>query len=239
MSNQISKHPDHEEIFSLLPWYVNRTLVGEKRGAVSSHIENCHECQHEIQFLESMSDTVKSDSQAAYRENADIDKSLANVMNRIDDKSHQTSALDADASSLRNRLSEFFKFAMTLPVTLPATLPVNRWGATALAGTLVAVLGFQMYFSQSNDDYSVLSSSDITDSSMRLSVEMTTAVDQQQAQSIIEQGVEKLGQQIDIETKADGVYTVIFKDSVTVTELSKLISDLESEVQIKRVEILP
>ncbi|ASJ73533.1 anti-sigma factor family protein [Granulosicoccus antarcticus] len=231
MSNKISNHPDHEEIFSLLPWYVNLTLDEGQRGAVSSHIKNCDECQREIQFLESLSETVKIETEDAYSTHVDVDKSLANVMNRIDEESHQTNAVASGASSLLNQLGEFFKFATTLPVT--------QWGATALAGLLVAVLGFQVYFSQSNDDYSVLSSSDITDSSMRLSVEMSTAVGLQQAQSIIEQGVEKLGQRIDIEAKADSVYTVIFKDSIAVPELSKLIADLESDAQVKRVEILP
>jgi hypothetical protein len=50
--------------------------------------------------------------------------------------------------------------------------------------------------------------------------------------------LEKLGQQIDIETKTDGFYAIVFRDPIGVSELSNVITVLENKTKIKRVEIL-
>ena len=231
MSNQITNRPDHDEIMSLLPWYVNQTLGEDQRGAVSNHIENCDECQREIQLLTSLNEAVQSDAQNDYSVHADVDKNLASVMSRIDAKEHQINKIASVPSLLLQKIGEMFKFATALPVA--------QWGATAAAGLLVAVLGVQLFSDQSDDNYSVLSSSDIDNAPMRLSVELTVKEDWEQARPIIQQKIDKLEQSIDIEMKTDGVYVIAFRDSVAVTELRQLILDLENDAQIRRVELLP
>ncbi len=231
MSNQINNRPDHDEIMSLLPWYVNQTLDKDLRGTVSSHIEHCGECQREIQLLSSLNEAVQNDVQNEYREHSDIDKNLASVMSRIDANEHQVNTKASVSSFLKQKISELSRFG-----TAGSGVP---WGATAVAGVLVAVLGFQLFYDQSDTVYSVLSSSDVDNAPMRLSVELTSTEDWEQARPIIKQNIDKLAQQIDIEMKTDGVYVIAFKDSVAVTELRQLILDLENEAQIQRVELLP
>ncbi len=231
MSNQTSKHPNHEEFVSLLPWFVNRTLDANKRNEVLSHIETCDECQREIRFLETMRDTLQNDARENYTRHADLDRNLASVMSRIDEKSQPSGTTAIAASSLLQRLEKYLGFSMRLPAT--------QWGATAVAGFLVAVLGFQLYFNSSNDDYSVLSSPGLNDTTMRLSVEMTTSMNQQQAQLIIQQEAEKSGHAIDIEVMNDGIFSVVLKEPVGVAELSRLISELEAMDQVRRVEVQP
>ncbi len=231
MSNETSNNPDHEEIFSLLPWYANQTLEGHQKAAVSSHLESCEECQRELEFLASLNDTIKSDAQSAYSLHADVEKDLASVMNRVDTNNHQTNNLTSGVSFLQQKLGELFRF--------PSTLTVPQWGATALAGLFVAVFGFQFFYSQPDDDYSVLSSPAQNDTAMRLSVEVTPSLDQEQAYFMIQQELDKLGQQSDIEPNASGGYIIVFRESVGVTELSKLVDDLQKKPRISRVEILP
>lgn len=230
MSKQIDNSAKHDEIVSLLPWFVNQTLDNHQKQAVLSHIDNCVECQNEIHFLESLNGTLKNDAQNSHSMRADVSKDFANVMNRIDANSQRTNAVVSMPSFILSKLGNLFKFA--------TALPVPQWSATALAGLLAAVLGFQFYYAQSDNDYSVLSSSNIGDAAMRLSVEFAPAVNLGQAQTIIQGELEKLEQQADIDTTKDGMYTIVFKESIDVNELSNLILILENKVQIKRVEIL-
>ncbi len=231
MSNETGNHPDHEEIFSLLPWYANQTLEGHQRAAVSSHLEGCEECQRELQFLTSLNDSARSDAQHVYSLHADVEKDLASVMSRVDTHPHQTNTVTSGVSFLQQKLGDLFRF--------PSTLSVPQWGATALAGLFVAVVGFQFFHSQPDDDYSVLSSPATNNTAMRLSVEVMPALDQEQAYSMIQQELDKLGQQIDVEPNASGGYLIVFRESVGVPELSKLVEDLQNMPQIRRVEIMP
>lgn len=230
MSNQINNSTKHDEIMSLLPWFVNQTLDNHQKQVVLSHIDNCVECQDEIQFLESLNGTLKDDAQNTHSLHADVSNDFANVMNQIDVKSQRTNAMVSMPYSLLGKLGNLFKSA--------TALPVPQWSATALAGLLVAVLGFQFYYAESDNDYSVLSSSDINDAAMRLSIELAPAVNEGQAQNIIQDELEKLEQQADIDRTTDDLYTIVFKESIDVNELSNLILRLENKVQIKRVEIL-
>ncbi len=231
MSKQITHCPDHDEIMSLLPWYVNQTLDKDQRETVSSHVEHCGECQREIQLLTSLNEAVQNDVQNDYREHADIDKNLASVMSRIDANEHQVNTKASVPSLLKQKISELFTFG-----TAGSGVP---WGATAVAGLLVAVLGFQLFNDQSDNVYSVLSSSEVDNAPMRLSVELTSSEDWEQARPVIQQKIDKLAQQVDIEMKTDGVYFIAFKDTVAVTELRQLILDFENEALIQRVELLP
>lgn len=231
MTKKISNHPEHNEIVSMLPWFVNQTLDGPQRGVVQNHIENCDDCQSEIRFLTSLNETVQLDAKNNYQTHVDVDKNLANVMDRIDAKSHPINAVVSAPSLLLAKLGELFKLATAMPTA--------QWGATALAGLLVAVLGFQLYIGQPNNDYSVLSSSDIADSSMRLSVELSSSMNNVQARSEIEYELEKFGQSVDIEKKTDDVYIIVFRELVGVSELSKIVSELEKGEQFKRVELMP
>lgn len=231
MSNNTSNDPDHDAVFSLLPWYVNQTLDGQERAAVSHHLKTCGDCQRELQFLETLNNTVKTDAQESYRLHADVEKDLASVMDRLGSNEHQTNGASTGASFLQQKLGELLSFTKTL------TVP--QWGVTAVAGLLVAVLGFQVFYSQPDDDYSVLSSPAMNDTAMRLSVDVMPSLDQEQAYAIIEAAVTKLGQPGDIQTNASGGFIVVFKDSVGVNELSKLVDELQSKHQIRRVELLP
>lgn len=231
MSNHKIHASDHDEIVAVLPWFVNHTLEEEQRIRVSNHIENCADCRSEVQFLNKLTETVQNDARNVHTTHADVDKSLAGVMDRIDAKSQQISPATSALSWLQQKLAEMFQFA--------TALPFPQWSATALAGLLVAVLGFQLYDGQVKNEYSVLSASDIENPSIRMSVELTAVGVQKQVQSIIQFELEKLDQPATIRVNSDGDHIIAFNGLVEVSELSNLVAVLENEAQIERVRILP
>ena len=231
MSNQINNQPEHDEVLSMLPWFVNQSLDGSQRGRVANHVKSCDDCQREIQFLVALNETVKSDAQENYNVHADVDKDFTSVMNRIDAKSHPTEAKTSVSLFLRQLLDEVIEFA-----TARSTL---RWSATALAGLMVAVVGFQVFYSHPDNDYSVLSSSDIAVSPMRLSIQFNSVVNLEQARALVQNESEKLDQQVDVEASTDGAYIIGYKDAVGVSDLSDMIVNLKKHTSVRRVEILP
>ncbi|MFK7862109.1 MAG: hypothetical protein AB8B64_25100 [Granulosicoccus sp.] len=229
MSNRTIDPSDHEEIMAILPWFVNQTLEEQQRKTVSSHIEHCADCRSEIQFLTTLNATVADEAQHLHSTQADVDKSLAGVMDRIESTNQQLKPTDSAISRLQPKLVEMFQSAFSFP----------QWSAAALAGLLVAVLGFQLYTGQVDNDYSVLSSSGIQNPSMRLSVEMAPTANQERAQAIIQLEIDKLGQAIDLERDTNGSYIVVFNSAIDVSKLSEFVIALENDTQIQRVEILP
>lgn len=231
MSNQQNSNPAHDEVLELLPWYRNNTLEQEKRAAVVHHLNHCEECRHELEFLASMSELVQSDAEHQYTHQADLEKSLAGVMNRIEVDADQVNTTASWSSRIMRKLESLLPFAIEMPEA--------RWVATAVAGLLVVVLAIQIQGPQPEDAYSVLSSSDAGDSLMRFSVTATSAAVVDQVRSAIGQEVAETGLQASIEMQTDRVLLVMFDGAVGVEPLNDIITELERQVQIESVEILP
>ncbi|MFK7993547.1 MAG: anti-sigma factor [Granulosicoccus sp.] len=231
MSNHMHNPSDHDEIAEMLPWFVNRTLDADQRKSVSRHLEHCIECQREIQFLKTLNEAVQHDAQEKLTNNTDVDKSLASVMERIDGNNQHNNLAMSAVSWVKRNLGSIFQFTENL------TFP--QWSATALAGLLVVVLGFQWYNGKVDSDYTVLSSSDNENVSMRLSVQPTLAANESQVLSIFKIEANKLGRSIDVVNHSDGTYIIEIENPVGVHELSKFVTALENNSVIERVEILP
>lgn len=231
MNSRDDVDPGHEEVFSLLPWYANRTLDPEKASSVSRHVRQCSECRREVRLLASLNESVRDDADDRYRALADTETALAGVMSRIDAETGPTGAKEPWAALLKRT------FERMLPRSI--VTPTLRWGGPALAGLLVAALGFQLYYSGEGDDYSVLSSPDLDGSSIRLSVEITPASDPEGARSVLEDALDRLERRADVHTSADGAYIVELEGDIGVDDLNDLVLDLEKEARIERVELLP
>ena len=231
MNNSVTNASDHEEIVSLLPWFVNNTLEEQQQEDVLKHIKHCDDCRQEIKFLESLQETVKDDALSSYSKHANIDNNLSSVMSQIDAESGSRLNVSSFVSVLQNRLKDLLLFLTAL------SLP--QLGATALAGVLVAVVGIQLFERQSDNDYTVLSSPDITDASMRLLVDPHSTDNYQQLQSNIQDEFIRNGHQVEIEKNDNGQYVVVFKEPIGVAELSDLIAKLDNTSFIERVQILP
>ena len=53
----------HREIDLLLPWYVNGSLDEPERDRVRLHVQECHLCQQELQFVSLIQTEVASERQ--------------------------------------------------------------------------------------------------------------------------------------------------------------------------------
>lgn len=222
---------DHDNLIALLPWFVNQTLDEHQMDIVSAHLEYCDECQSEVQFLSAMSETVKTDAQTSYRENASVEKNLRDVMARIDSD-------DLHPKPTTNGISIFQQVLKRITAFIPAG-PTSFQGATAIAGVLVAVLGFQLYYGQTNDDYSVLSSSEVNNSAIRLSIELEPSMGRNEAHTKMRALFDRHGQEIGIEDGANGAYIIEIKDAMQIEALNELVLDLNYQTSVTRVEILP
>jgi len=231
MPAPITEDSDHEAIQALLPWFVNNTLDADKQAKIAGHVQFCQECQREVSFLTSVNETVQNDVQSRTHLQSNVDSSFANVMARIDTESSKNSVPVPGSffvNQTRDKLIDLF-----------TTLTTPQWAATAMAGLLVAVIAIQLLPSQSDEQYSVLSSADNGELPMRLSVEINNSIDDEQFRTELLTLLGSNGQAMEIESEKSGAYVLVFKKAVGVAELSQIITNLESETHIKRVEVLP
>jgi|GEM_PF-1708113 len=238
----------HDEIFGLLPWYANRSLASDQRGRVSRHVNRCAECQAELRLLTMLNETVQQDADAQYRRHADVAGSLASVMGRIDAEADRSPAAEPWLRRFRRRAEGLVSLPRSLPGSLlsvfPLAPPAARWGAAAVAGVLVAVIGVQLHLGQAGsdsaaDDYTVLSSPAADASSLRLSVQPASAADLQPAESVIRDELDRLGLASDIEPDGQGGYTVTLREPIAIEALNDVMGDLEGQALIERVRVLP
>lgn len=58
---KIIQEMNHDEIDSLLPWYVNKTISEEDRHRVEEHLSGCADCQSEVLFLKRLEEAVETE----------------------------------------------------------------------------------------------------------------------------------------------------------------------------------
>jgi len=227
----IPNNEQHDEVMALLPWFVNMTLDEKQQLLVTDHLKQCDECQSEVVFLKTVNSATRSGAQSSYNQHANVDKDLNNVMSRLEDSETKVHSSQGGIAFLTSQVKKLYDFLMVIPSGL-------RNGA-AIAGLLVAVLGVQLYQDQAGDNYSVLSSSDTSHNSMRLSVQTSALVNHADTQLVIRESIERYGSLTTIKHHSDGTYLVIVKDDIDVNELIDIVTELENNDSITRVEVLP
>lgn len=58
MNPSATEHDLHQEIQSLLPWYINQTLATEEHQRVDKHLKECLVCRRDWLDLQKLSDTL-------------------------------------------------------------------------------------------------------------------------------------------------------------------------------------
>lgn len=231
MSNQSTEQLEHDDILALLPWYVNNTLEDRERDLVKNHIDHCEACKQEVLFLTSLGQTVQSQASDSYAMNANVDRDLSAVMNLID--------ADEQSSPQENHPLVSANRWQIKCLNFISSLTVPQWGVTALAGLLVAVVSFNLLISQPQDDYSVLSSSDINDTSMHLSVQLAPSANHEQMRTLIQDLIPQFEQPLKMEVLSNNSYVIMLEDKLSVTELDELTKKLVRLDGIERAELMP
>lgn len=115
----------HQQMWGLLPWYVNGTLNGRELTGVEAHVAHCPKCQREAQRWRDLAVTVHNAHEEVWRPSP---AHFASVMAQIQ-------ATEASAVPPRNwwtRLTDFRGWLADTPRAI-------RW-TLALQGALVVVL---------------------------------------------------------------------------------------------------
>src|SRR5262245_23828435 len=73
----------HQNVWELLPWYVNGTLTDPERSVVTYHVSSCQICQGEVVRCQSIAAAVRSDEETEWTPS----EHLARLMARLN---HET-----------------------------------------------------------------------------------------------------------------------------------------------------
>lgn len=99
-NNKYAETKPHQDVWELLPWYVNGTLDDTEREAVKQHISNCQRCETELNQCRIIASAIGSSEVAA---SALSPERTARLMARIDRKD---AFIDAERSRFRPSSSE-------------------------------------------------------------------------------------------------------------------------------------
>lgn len=231
MPKPFSEESEHDEVLSLLPWYVNRSLESSQRARVSSHVERCELCQSEVQLLGSLHENAQGDAPSGGRDDGKLNRNLAEVMSRIDSEGQPGRQPASMTSRLRRTFMEWF--------SSPDSLPFTQWAATAAAGLLVVVLGYQWLYPGAADDYSVLSSSEAVDASLRVAVELVSEEHWPEVQASIEREFEKQNIVVNFNKAPDDTHLIIVDHSIDLGTLTDIVVGLQSLDHIKQISLQP
>lgn len=231
MSNQIHKSTEHEEIFAMLPWYVNESLEAQQSRAVLEHLESCTACQNEVGFLKEFNNCVQDNAQDKQSSHARLGANLESVMNRIDSDEPPVRFDNNGMQTFGQKIRDLFSFV--------TALPAYQLGATAMAGILVAVLSIHFISGQPDDEYSVLSSADVSATTLRLSAAKGKPVKIEDIQTIVDRELPRFKHSVRIETTDDTTFTLLFTDEIDIAVLGELVTTLQSDTLIDRIELVP
>ncbi|MDH3695037.1 MAG: hypothetical protein OER96_10765 [Gammaproteobacteria bacterium] len=221
--NQITSS-SHDEIFLLLPWYVNSTLDADEHTIVSSHIAECAICRQEVEYLTRVDSVVKEQDDV----HAIAQNGFARMMHRIDQDDADTAQIQSSDATISEKLSSWWKsdwFGIRgLGIAIPAML-------------VIAVAGKFLWPTPLPDDpaYQTLSSENPTSNeSMQFKVTLV-----ENAESVLLQNYfrEIWGTTAIIKKTPDGGYSFELPPDASPVEITQLLNQLKSSENIKSVEL--
>ncbi len=221
---------NHDEMYPLLPWFANDTLSSTQRDKVADHVSTCDICKEEMQLLKMLNTDLISSSESSYASNADLEGNLSSVMQRIE--SDQTRAVNS--SSLIDKLGRSLQ---RISDTIGDYLK-SQWVAPALVASLLFVtIGSWSLYESQQGDYSVLSSPDAPASTAQVAVQFTSATQSTDAMTLIRKQLASVDNEISIENLEPGVYTVGFKNAVSLDQLNEMLGELQAIENVTSAEI--
>ncbi len=142
LNNKSNSNHEHRQVWSLLPWFINRTLNAEEQAQVESHVKTCITCQIELKQQRQVYNNIQQAELLQQMSNA----SFSQLKKRID--TQPVSQLASIRTRFENFQRLFFpfqaakSFALVLAILLiPAvfifnvmpdkTLPANEYRTLA------------------------------------------------------------------------------------------------------------
>ena len=116
----------HEEVWEILPWYVNQTLDDGEHEAVARHILTCRTCADEVARCQSMAAAIRAAEDALPRPSSE---NLSRLMERID-------RVDA-AAALERRRIRGGEWLQKIRLAFQETPTFSRWALAAQSAVVV------------------------------------------------------------------------------------------------------
>jgi len=96
-NNRTAGDAEHQEVCSLIPWYVNSRLSDHERIKVEAHILDCEACRADIAMEQRIFDAIKGVPTIEYMPAA----SLKRLQAKLDGLQSRTAATDAAPLQVR------------------------------------------------------------------------------------------------------------------------------------------
>ncbi len=131
MSTQkIIENQDHDNVWELLPWYVNEGLSPQEVTQVETHLKDCMACQSELERCQALNQTVKTNQRDEWKPSA---PHFAKVLEQVD-------ALEARRMKSQDApgwLAKWLPWLSNTPGPARFTLALQGALVVALATTLM------------------------------------------------------------------------------------------------------
>ncbi len=214
----------HDEIYLLLPWYVNRTLDAEKQSVVESHIEKCPACRRETELLFSVDDVSNTqDDIYAIPQNG-----FARLMQRIEQDDEAERQTQSHGGIIKERLAHWFRWDWSgshgLGIAVSAVL--------VLAVALVVIWPNS---SQHDPAYQTLTSEDATGGEpLQFEIVLSKDADDISLHDYIRTVWDMA---VTIEKTKEGMYTFQLPPNADPAKVAQLLNKLKNSQNIKSVQL--
>lgn len=197
MTNQLTASSHHEQFLNL-PWYVNDTLSPELRAQVRAHIDQCPECQKEVEAL-----TRIQSSMTRHLHSTEVDEErLEHLMERINQSDRKTTEPANHRYSI-DALRGFFSGLFS---------PGLAWVTVASVALITMLLLRSPVQDQLSAPYETLSS---TESGGATSIELAVRTDGQLNRDELLQSLKALLPGVTLVTEANGQTVLILPGDAT------------------------
>ena len=119
----------HEQVWQLLPWYVNGTLDDSERETVARHVSLCQTCEDEIVRCRSLVSVLGSDDSTAWNPSPEY---FNRLMTRVDRESSLTTT-----ERWRLRIHQWLAKIRAAFQSTPSPI---RWGLAAQTAVIVLMV---------------------------------------------------------------------------------------------------
>ncbi len=117
----------HEEVWLLLPWYVNASLEDDERVRVEEHLEACGICREEVRYWGEAASLLSEEGELAVSPAAGLER----LRGRLGAEEEERGTRPALGPRLGGRLRTLFH----------ASPPAIRWALAAQLGAIVVLAG--------------------------------------------------------------------------------------------------
>ena len=118
--NTVTALTCHDDVWLLLPWYVNQSLSGEERELVEEHLKGCVTCRGELNIQRKLQEEVRNSETAGLCEHIQLE----NLIQKIQESGGGGS--DDSGSALKKNRSTVV-YALAASLLLLAVLPLGIW----------------------------------------------------------------------------------------------------------------